>query len=168
MGAPCLLSAKKNGGVRFLTDLCQLNQCLICKPVHLPLNDEVTWKVQGFTFATYLDLNRGYYHFKLDKASKKLCGIVLPWDRYIYARFPQRCMPSSDRGHTSKIFYDFKDIIVYVDKKILFTKHTFEHHHLAQVLDCICSQNLFTHVEETFLASQKVDYLGYTLFLQRY
>jgi hypothetical protein len=72
-------------------------------------------------------------------------------------------MPSSDRGHTSKISYDFKDIIVYVDKKILFTKCTFEHLRLAQVLDCICSQNLHVHVEETFLAYQEVDYLGYTL-----
>jgi hypothetical protein len=40
-GAPCLRKAKKNGGVRFLTDLCQLNKCLIRKPVHLPLIDEV-------------------------------------------------------------------------------------------------------------------------------
>jgi hypothetical protein len=62
-GAPCLFRAKKNGGVKFLTDLCQLNKCLICKPVHLPFIDEVIWKVQGFTFATCLDLNRGYYHF---------------------------------------------------------------------------------------------------------
>jgi RNase H-like domain found in reverse transcriptase len=65
----------------------------------------------------------------------------------------------------SKIFYDFKDIIVYIDNIILFTKHTFEHHvkRLAQVLDRIRSQNLHIHVEETFLASQEVDYLGYTL-----
>jgi hypothetical protein len=76
-------------------------------------------------------------------------------------------MLSSDifQGHMSKIFYNFEDIIVYIDNIILFTKHTFEHHvkRLAQVLDRIRSQNVHIHVEETFLDSQEVDYLGYTL-----
>jgi hypothetical protein len=80
LGAPCLFRAKKNGGVRFLTDLRQLNECLIRKPVHLPLIDEIIWKIQGFTFATCLDLNRDHYHFELDRESQNLCGIVLPWD----------------------------------------------------------------------------------------
>jgi hypothetical protein len=166
-GAPCLFRAKKNGGVRFLTDLRHLNKCLIRKPVHLPLIDDVIWKVQGFTYATCLDLNRGYYHFELDEASKQLCGIVLPWGRYVYNRLPQGCMPSSDifQGHMSRIFYDFEDVIVYIDNIILFTKESFDHHvqRLSQVMDRIQSQNLHIHVEETFLASPEVDYLGYTL-----
>jgi Reverse transcriptase (RNA-dependent DNA polymerase) len=114
-----------------------------------------------------LDLNRGYYHFELDEESKKLCGIILPWGRYVYARLPQGCMPSSDifQGHMTKIFYDFEDVIVYIDNIIIFTKQTFEHHvnRLAHILDRIQSQSLHMHVEETFLASQEVDYLGYTL-----
>ena len=65
-GAPCLFRPKKAGGVRFLTDLQQLSKFLIRTPVLLPLIDDVVWKIQGFTFATCLDLNRGYYHFKLD------------------------------------------------------------------------------------------------------
>jgi hypothetical protein len=167
MGVPCLFWAKKNGGVRFLTDLCQLNKCLIRKPVHLPLIDQVISKVQSFTFATCLDLIRGYYHFKLDKASKTLCGIVLQWGRYVYARLLRGCMPSSDifQGHMSKNVYDFEGIIVYIDNIILFTKHTFENHvkRLTQVLDRFHSQNLHIHGEETFLASQEVNYPGYTL-----
>ena len=158
---------KKNGGVRFLTDLRQLNKCLIRRPVHLPLIDEVIWKVQGFTFATCLDLNRGYYHFELDDESKLLCGIILPWGRYVYSRLPQGCMPSSDifQGHMTKIFYDFEDIIVYIDNIILFTKSSFEHHvqRLSSVLQRLQEHNLHVHIEETFLATKEVDYLGYTL-----
>jgi hypothetical protein len=41
-------------------------------------------------------LNRGYYHFELDEQSKLLCGIILPWGHYVYARLPQGCVPSSD------------------------------------------------------------------------
>jgi hypothetical protein len=102
--------------------------------VHLPLIDDVLWKIQGFTYATCLDLNRGYYHFELDHQSKLLCGIILPWSRYVYARLPQGCMPSSDifKGHMTKIFYNFEDVTVYIDNNILFNKTTF-HHHLQRL-----------------------------------
>jgi hypothetical protein len=76
-------------------------------------------------------------------------------------------MPSSEilQGHMSRIFYDFEDVIVYINNIILFTKEYFDHHvqHLSQVMDRIQSQNLHIHVEETFLASPEIDYLGYTL-----
>jgi hypothetical protein len=64
-----------------------------------------------------------------------------------------------------KTFCDFEDVIVYIDNIILFTKSSFQHHlqRLALVLDRIKSQNLHIHVEETFLATNQVDYLGYTL-----
>jgi hypothetical protein len=130
IGGPYLFGAKKNGGVRFLTDLRQLNKSLVRKPVHLPLIDEILWKVQGFTYATCLDLYCGYYHFELDKKSKLLCRIILPWGRYVYAPLPKGCMPSSDifQGHMTKTFYDFEDVIVYIDNIILFTKLSFHQH----------------------------------------
>ena len=64
-----------------------------------------------------------------------------------------------------KTFFDFDDVIVYIDNIILYTKHSFDHHlqRLELVLSRIRSQNLHVHVKETFLAVQSVDYLGYTL-----
>jgi hypothetical protein len=95
--------------------------------VHLPLIDDVLWKVQGFTYATCLDLNRGYCHFELDHQSKLLCGIILPWGKYVYARLPQGCIPSSDifQGHMTNIFYDFEDVIVYIDNIIFLPRLPF-------------------------------------------
>ena len=94
--SPSFFRPKKDGRVRFVSDLRRLNACLERHPYPLPLIEEVIWKMNGFTFATCLDLNRGYYHFVLDEESRKLCGIVLPWGRYSYARLPQGLMPSSD------------------------------------------------------------------------
>jgi hypothetical protein len=34
--------------------------------------------MEGFTFASALDLNMGYYHIKLDADAQKLCKIVFP------------------------------------------------------------------------------------------
>jgi hypothetical protein len=33
-------------------------------------------KLEGFKYATSLDLNMGYYHIKLSPESKRLCTIV--------------------------------------------------------------------------------------------
>ena len=45
-------------------------------------------KLEGFSYATSLDLNMGYYHIELDMMSKELCTIVLPWGKYEYQRLP--------------------------------------------------------------------------------
>jgi hypothetical protein len=42
--------------------------------------------MEGFTFASTLDLNMGYYHIKLDVDAQKLCTIVFPWRKYKYKR----------------------------------------------------------------------------------
>ena len=65
----------------------------------------------------------------------------------------------------SQLFADFSDVICFIDNICLFTKSTFHHHlsRLQAVLIILKANNLHVHVEETFLAAQKVDYLGYTL-----
>jgi hypothetical protein len=88
-----MFRGKKDGGVRFLTDLRKLNASIERNPFPLPLIDESLWKIQGFIFATCFDLNRGYYHLLLDEYSQRLCGIVLPWS---HERLPQGLMVSSD------------------------------------------------------------------------
>jgi hypothetical protein len=35
--------------------------------------------MEGFTFASALDLNMVYYHIKLDADAQKLCTIVFTW-----------------------------------------------------------------------------------------
>ena len=165
--SPSFFRPKKNGGVRFVSDFRKLNEQLIRRPFPLPNIDDVIWRMNGFTFATCLDLNRGYYHFVLDSDSQKLCGIILPWGNYAYRCLPQGCVVASDvfQYKMIMIFSNFEDIIVYIDNILLYTKKTFQHHlqRLELVLQQLRKNNLHVHVEETFLASQKVDYLGYTL-----
>jgi hypothetical protein len=35
--------------------------------------------MKGFSFASVLDLNMGYYHIKLDADAQMLCTIAFPW-----------------------------------------------------------------------------------------
>ena len=47
---------------------------------------EMLLKLEGFKYATSLDLNMGYYYIRLSKNSSNLCTIVLPWGKYHYKR----------------------------------------------------------------------------------
>jgi hypothetical protein len=38
--------------------------------------------LEGFQYATSLDLNMGYYHIELNLDSKKYCTIVMPFGKY--------------------------------------------------------------------------------------
>jgi hypothetical protein len=49
----------------------------------------MTRLMEGFTFASELDLNMGYYHIKLDADVQMLCTIVFPWGKYKYKRLPK-------------------------------------------------------------------------------
>jgi hypothetical protein len=46
--------------------------------------------MEGFTFASALDLNMSYYQIKLDADAQNLCTIVFPWhmQKYKYKRLP--------------------------------------------------------------------------------
>ena len=56
---------KPNGLLRSLADLRGLNKRIRRKPFPLPKISEMMQKLEGFMFATSLDLNMGYYHILL-------------------------------------------------------------------------------------------------------
>jgi len=59
----------KSGTVRFLGDLRELNKCIIRKPYPLPKNSTVLQELEGFQYATALDLNMDYYTLRFDLAT---------------------------------------------------------------------------------------------------
>ena len=54
----------------------------------IPKVGDIIRSMKGFTFATALDLNMGYYHITLDADAQRLCTIVFPWGKYKYKNFP--------------------------------------------------------------------------------
>lgn len=78
--APTFLIPKADKTVRFISDFRELNKRIQRKPFPLPKIQDLLMKLEGFTYATTLDLNMGYYHIELTPFSKQLCTIVLPWE----------------------------------------------------------------------------------------
>jgi hypothetical protein len=81
--SPSFAIPKKNGAstIRVVTDFRKLNLLLKCtiSPIFYSKDWDMICSMEGFTFASALDLNMGYYHIKLDADAQKVCTIVFPW-----------------------------------------------------------------------------------------
>ena len=68
--APTFIIPKKDGTVRFISDFRELNKRIKRKPFPIPKIQDLLLKLEGFQYATSLDLNMGYYHIELSPDSK--------------------------------------------------------------------------------------------------
>ena len=77
--SPTFIIPKKEGTVRFISDFREVNKCLVRSPFPIPKIQTILQELEGFKYATALDLNMGYYTIRLDGDSQKICTTILPW-----------------------------------------------------------------------------------------
>jgi hypothetical protein len=82
--SPSFFIPKKDKTVCFLSDFREVNKRLVRKTFPIPKISMVLQKIEGFSFATALDLNMGYYTIRLDPDESKICTIIFPWGIYSY------------------------------------------------------------------------------------
>ena len=157
-GAPCFPISKKDGTIRFITDFRELNKRVKRTPFPLPKIQDMLLKMEGFNYATSLDLNMGYYHIKLDAASRKLCTIVLPWGKYEYNALPMGLCSSCDifQEKMSDLMQGLEFVRTYIDDLLCITASTFEDHltNLDKVLKRIQSAGLKINPKSLSLLNQ--------------
>ena len=87
-------------------------------------------KLEGFMWATSLDLNMGYYHILLTPNASRLCTVVLPWGKYEYLRLPMGLCKSPDifQEKMSKLMVGLDFAQAYLNTLLLFTKGNFDEH----------------------------------------
>ncbi len=84
--SPSFIIPKKDHTMRTISDFRELNKCIVCKPYPIPKISTTLQELEGFTYATTLDLNMGYYTIRLDSTAAKMCTIIFPWGKYSYQR----------------------------------------------------------------------------------
>jgi Reverse transcriptase (RNA-dependent DNA polymerase)/RNase H-like domain found in reverse transcriptase len=163
--APTFIQPKKTGDVQILTDCRKLNEAIVHKL--LPKISELFQKVQGFTFATAIDLSMGYYHIPLDDASQKLCTMILPWGKYRYLLLPMGIKNSPDifQSIMDDILGDLEYSCAYKDDILITSSGNFNDHldKVRTVLKRFELIGFCATVRKCFFVESKLDYLGYLI-----
>ena len=77
--APSFIIPKKDGTIGIINDFRELNKRIRQRPYPIPNIQDMLLNLDGFQYATSLDLNMGYYHIELSPKSKQLCTLVFPF-----------------------------------------------------------------------------------------
>ena len=72
----------------------------------------------------------GYYGMGLDKTSKEICMIVVPWELYQYKSIPMGMVIANDvfQSRLLSLFRDLPCVLVYIGDIAIICNGTFEDH----------------------------------------
>jgi hypothetical protein len=165
--SPSFITPKKDGTVRFLTDFREVNKRIVRKPFPLPKISTVLQELEGFTYATTLDLNMGYYTIRLDPDASKICTLIFPWGKYSYLRLPMGIAGSPDifQAKMSELMVALEFVRAYIDDLLCITKASLEDHldKLKMVLTRLRDAGLRINARKSFFCAIETEYLGYIL-----
>ena len=136
--SPSFIIPKSDQTVRMISDFREVNKRLVRKPFPIPKISTVLQELEGFTFATALDLNMGYYTIRLDPDASKICTIIFPWGKYSYLRLPMGIAGSPDifQAKMSELMVALEYVRTYLDDLLCITRASLDDHlqKLRQVL----------------------------------
>ena len=158
---------KPNGTIRVVTDFRGVNKILKRMPWPLPKISTILQELEGFRWATSLDLNMGYYTIRLDPDSQKICTIIFPWGKYSYQRLPMGIAGSPDifQEKMSGLMAELEFVRTYLDDVLCISKDSFDDHltKLEQVLTQLQQARLKCNAPKCKFCAEELEYLGYLL-----
>jgi hypothetical protein len=164
---PSFIQPKKSKTVRFLTDFWKVNKRLGRKPFPIPKISTVLQELEGFTFATSVDLNMGYYTISLDPDVSMICTIIFPWGKYSYKRLPMGIAGSPDifQEKMSDLMATLEFVRTYLDGLLIITKGSLEDHleKLSMILTGLQDVGLKINANKSKFCALETEYLGYIL-----
>jgi hypothetical protein len=164
---PSLIIPKKNNTVCFLGNFGEVNKGLVRKPSPIPKISTVLQELEGFSFATALDLNMGYYSIRLDPYASKICTIVFPWGKYSYKQLPMGITGSPDifQGKMSELMESLEHGQAYFDDLLCISRNSLEDYleKCDQELRQLCDAGFKVNADKSTFCALEIKYLGYIL-----
>ena len=128
---PTFIIPKSDNTVRFISDFRKLNEKLLRENCPPPTISDILQTLQGFQFATSLDLNMGYYTIRLSPSAQDMCTIITPYGKYSYQRLPMGVSASSDifQSKMMQLMQGLEELVrTYLDDLLIIGRGSFEDH----------------------------------------
>ncbi len=127
---PSFIIPKKDYTVRTISDFRELNKQIVRKTYHIPQISTTLQELEGFIYASALDLNMGYYTIRLDPTAAKMCTIIFAWGRYSYQRLLMGFAGLADifQAEMGNLMATLEYIRVYIDNLLVITKGSLDDH----------------------------------------
>jgi len=160
---------KKDMTVRTISDFWELNKRIVRRPYPIPKISTTLQELEGFTYATALDLNMGYYTIRLNPRAVEMFTIIFPWGKYSYQRLPMGYAGSGwadiFQAEMMKLLEALEYVRAYIGDLLVITRGTLEDHleKLREVLRRLRGAGLKVNAAKLFFCTHEIEYLGYIL-----
>ena len=87
-------------------------------------------KLEGFNYASAIDLNMGHCHVLLDEEACKMCTTVMPWCKCEHLRLPQGLANAPDifQEEMNNLFHELEFVHCCIDDLLVTNKGNFRDH----------------------------------------
>ena len=123
----------------------------------------VLQEIEGFTFATALDLNMGYYTIILDPDASKICTIIFPWGKYSYKRLTMGIAGSPDffQAKMMELLESLEYVQAYIDDLLCISRNSLKNHleKLKEVLRRLRNTSLKVNAGKSTFCTLEIEYL---------
>jgi hypothetical protein len=159
---------KKDSTVHTISDFRELNKGIVRKPYPIPKISTILQELEGFTYATALDLNMGYYTIRLlDPTASKMCTIISPWGKYSYKRLPMGfgCSDNIFQAKIMDLMASLKFVQAYMDNLLIIMRGIPDEHlqNMETVLTRLRDDGLKVNAAKSLFCAHGIEYLGYIL-----
>ena len=164
--SPAFVIPKKDTTIRSIADLRELNKRIKRKPYPIPKIQDMLQKLEGFNYATSLDLTMGYYHIRLTPQASSYCTVVFPWGKYEYLRLPMGLCNSPDifQEKMGDLFYELEYVRAYLDDLLVISNSPdlkIHLHQLEETFNILSDAGLKVNVAKSHFCREELEYLGY-------
>jgi hypothetical protein len=163
--SPSFIIPKKDMTVWTISDFRELNKRIVRRPFPIPKISTTLQELEGFTYATALDLNMGYYTIRLDPMAVEMYTIIFPFGKYSYLRLPMGSSADIFQAEMMDLMEALEYVRAYIDDLLCITRGTLEDYldKLEEVLRRLHDVGLKVNATKSFFCTHKFEYLGYML-----
>lgn len=167
-GHPMLCIPKKDGAIRTVDDMRELNKCVLRRVYPLPKLMDMMRRHPEWKYVSALDLTLCYYTYELDEESSWMCVLVTPFGKYRRKRLSMGLAQSPDwaQGALEEALGDMLHEFVeaYIDDVGVFSNSWEDHlKHLALVLARLEDTGYTVNPAKCNWGVQQVEWMGHII-----